>query len=144
MDALKLDLLRRANISRIVNAAFEVETAYKHEVDWEQLRASGITDLQIRWDDALNQTIYPSREMDLGVAEIARAVEANEQILVNCSMGKSRSTSLVIAYLLRREGYTYDSALAMLQQSRPVCKPNSAFERQLRELEEDVRNKTVH
>ena len=48
-------------------------------------------------------------------------------------MGKSRSATVCIAYLLRRQrnALTPQSALALLRESRPLCEPNPGFMEQL-------------
>eukprot|EP00993_Chasmostoma_nieuportense_P005039 NODE_5679_length_626_cov_2.845691_g5515_i0.p1 GENE.NODE_5679_length_626_cov_2.845691_g5515_i0~~NODE_5679_length_626_cov_2.845691_g5515_i0.p1 ORF type:complete len:150 (-),score=19.78 NODE_5679_length_626_cov_2.845691_g5515_i0:50-499(-) len=124
-----------------MNAAFEVETAYRHEVDWEELKANGINNYQLRWDDSMTQPIYPSQELDEAVDFLHRLVTQGDTVLVSCSMGKSRSTSVLIAYLIACKGVSYDEALRICKQSRPVAKPNANFERQLRQLEKDVQQK---
>eukprot|EP01001_Neometanema_parovale_P000077 NODE_1007_length_1944_cov_39.734212_g956_i0.p1 GENE.NODE_1007_length_1944_cov_39.734212_g956_i0~~NODE_1007_length_1944_cov_39.734212_g956_i0.p1 ORF type:complete len:602 (-),score=75.29 NODE_1007_length_1944_cov_39.734212_g956_i0:138-1913(-) len=139
MDALKVDILRARGIRYIINTAFEVETAYRHEVDWDELRAAGIENYQIRWDDHLEQRIYPSAELDHGVDLLSRLVADGVGVLVNCSMGKSRSVSLTIAYLMADEGYSFDEALRMCKAARPKANPNPNFQAQLRELEAAIR-----
>ncbi|KAL4906470.1 hypothetical protein BDW74DRAFT_176792 [Aspergillus multicolor] len=49
------------------------------------------------------------------------------------AMGKSRSATVCIAYLLRRQRgvLTPQSALALLRESRPLCEPNPGFMEQL-------------
>jgi len=46
-------------------------------------------------------------------------------------MGKSRSATLVIAFLMRKYGITPDQALQQNRQSRPLCEPNEGFMQQL-------------
>jgi dual specificity phosphatase 12 len=47
-------------------------------------------------------------------------------------MGKSRSVTIVIAYLLRQNAsHTVSSALALIRQSRPIAEPNDGFTKQL-------------
>ena len=48
-------------------------------------------------------------------------------------MGKSRSATIVIAYLLStRHALDPDSALSLLRSARPLCEPNDGFMEQLR------------
>lgn len=46
-------------------------------------------------------------------------------------MGKSRSATVVIAYLMNRFHLSVLDALARLREARPVCEPNSGFMHQL-------------
>ena len=43
----------------------------------------------------------------------------------------SRSASVVIAYLMREEGLSYQQAYASVVQARPVVQPNTGFSHQL-------------
>ena len=48
------------------------------------------------------------------------------------AMGKSRSVTMVIAYLLRQyPHHTVSSALSLVQESRPIAEPNEGFMSQL-------------
>ena len=47
-------------------------------------------------------------------------------------MGKSRSVTVVIAYLLRQHPHhTVSSALSLIRESRPIAEPNEGFMAQL-------------
>jgi dual specificity phosphatase 12 len=46
-------------------------------------------------------------------------------------MGKSRSATVIIAYLMHKYHISRDEALAQLRQGRPVCGPNDGFMEQL-------------
>ncbi|KAL2867907.1 dual specificity phosphatase YVH1 [Aspergillus lucknowensis] len=64
---------------------------------------------------------------------IQSGLETGGGVLVHCAMGKSRSATICIAYLLHRQRsvFTPQSALALLRESRPLCEPNSGFMAQL-------------
>jgi len=63
-------------------------------------------------------------------------------ILVHCMQGRSRSATILAAYLIRERGKTVDEALALLRQARPIVEPNRGFERQLRVYEQIVRDRS--
>ena len=46
-------------------------------------------------------------------------------------MGKSRSATVVCAYLMQRYGVSADEALAQIREIRPFCEPNEGFMKQL-------------
>mmetsp|Transcript_1010 Transcript_1010/g.1287 ORF Transcript_1010/g.1287 Transcript_1010/m.1287 type:complete len:445 (-) Transcript_1010:182-1516(-) len=56
-------------------------------------------------------------------------------VLVHCNKGVSRSTSMVLGYLMKRQGMSYDEALAYVKARRPEVQPNDAFEAQLRQYQ---------
>lgn len=75
--------------------------------------------------------------LDVSYNFIGEALDADPQnvVLVHCAAGVSRSASIVINYWMRREGMTFDAALARLRAIRPVVNPNPGFVQQLRKRE---------
>ncbi|KAL8689814.1 MAG: hypothetical protein Q9218_004599 [Villophora microphyllina] len=65
-------------------------------------------------------------------AFIQEGLEGGGGVLVHCAMGKSRSATLVIAYLLSASiAEAPTAALTLLRQCRPVAEPNTGFWSQL-------------
>lgn len=52
-------------------------------------------------------------------------------VFVHCAMGKSRSATAVVAFLMWKYGMERDEALAQVCEGRPVCEPNLGFMEQL-------------
>jgi protein-tyrosine phosphatase len=48
-------------------------------------------------------------------------------LLVHCAAGISRSSSTVIAYLMKKFGWTYVKAHGFVRGKRPVISPNNGF-----------------
>ncbi|XP_010532705.1 PREDICTED: dual specificity protein phosphatase 1 isoform X1 [Tarenaya hassleriana] len=64
--------------------------------------------------------------------------EAKKQgggVLVHCFVGRSRSVTVVVAYLMKKHGMTLSQALQHVKSKRPVASPNAGFIKQLEELE---------
>lgn len=59
-------------------------------------------------------------------------------VLVHCNQGRSRSGSMILAYMMKVHGLTYDEALAQARTRRPEIDPNDAFETQLRAFDEQM------
>ena len=57
----------------------------------------------------------------------------NHNILVHCYMGISRSTSFVIFYLMKENGWDYNTCIEFIRNKRPIADPNYGFESQLKE-----------
>lgn len=66
---------------------------------------------------------------------IQRAKAAGKRILVHCMAGRSRSATLVIAFLMRSSNMTLHDAFVFVKQKRPIVYPNIGFWLQLMEEE---------
>lgn len=53
-------------------------------------------------------------------------------VFIHCAMGKSRSATLVCAYLIWKYHASPAAALEQLCEGRPICDPNPGFNEQLR------------
>ncbi|CAG9460424.1 unnamed protein product [Pedinophyceae sp. YPF-701] len=62
-------------------------------------------------------------------------------VLVHCYEGKSRSVTLLLAFLMERRGMSLKGALEHVQAAKPDVRPNSGFMKQLVGLEEAIYGK---
>ncbi|KAK4266402.1 hypothetical protein QN277_027332 [Acacia crassicarpa] len=58
--------------------------------------------------------------------------------LVHCFAGKSRSVTIVVAYLMKTRRMSLSQALEHVKSRRPVASPNSGFIRQLEDFEKSL------
>jgi hypothetical protein len=58
--------------------------------------------------------------------------ETDGSVLVHCMAGISRSTSLIIYYLMKKYAMSYDEAYNFVKRARSIIQPNTGFEKQLR------------
>eukprot|EP00906_Rhabdomonas_costata_P015157 RCo021787 len=123
--------LHNRGIANVLSCA--VELMYQERERWTELENSNIAVMHVHWEDTPTQRICPSPEMDAALAWVDSIRAAGQQVLINCRMGISRSSSMVIAYLIQRMGHTYDSALELVRSKRPMVNPNPGFEQQLRQ-----------
>lgn len=110
-------MLERLGITHVLDAAQEVDpvSGAQVTVHWMQLT-----------DDEL--CTIP---LDEAVHWIETALQGRGRVLVHCSLGVSRSPSLVIAYLMRHYGWSAREALCYCKSLRAVTRPNNNFLRQL-------------
>ncbi|KAL4785742.1 protein-tyrosine phosphatase-like protein [Aspergillus varians] len=114
--------LSKANITHVVSVirlqpTDDTFVAYQHH-------QIGVDDI----DDENLLEHFPS-----AIKFIQSGLDAGGSVLIHCAMGKSRSATVCIAYLLnrQRDALTPRSALAILRESRPLCEPNQGFMEQL-------------
>lgn len=119
--------LRQNNIYGICSA---VDLSFKYPEDFQQIKFA--------LDDCESQKI---------TNHFAEAFDFIEQqrkktnVLVHCAAGISRSSAMLISYMMRKYGITFDESLKRVREKRSCVQPNSGFERQLREYEKELKLK---
>lgn len=63
----------------------------------------------------------------------------NGNCLVHCFAGVSRSATMVIVYLMKKNGWTYFQAHAFVKKRRSVIWPNPGFVRQMKNYENKLK-----
>jgi protein-tyrosine phosphatase len=95
--------------------------------------------LQIDKQDIKTENL--KNEFDKTYNFIDDAVNKKENVLIHCRAGKSRSPTILAAYLMKKYDVTSEEALEHLKQHRKIIKPNSGFRKQLDDYEEDLKKK---
>ncbi len=70
---------------------------------------------------------------------INQTIQSGGTVLVHCAAGVSRSASIVIAYLMRTNGWKYKRAFKFAFKRRPCISPNPGFEKQLKQYDKELR-----
>ncbi|XP_026184236.1 dual specificity protein phosphatase 14 [Mastacembelus armatus] len=121
-SALNLSVLTSRNITLIINASG------LEDVSYPQLEGLQILHVPIQ-----DQPHAPLREYFDPVAE--RINQNQTGTLVHCTAGRSRSPTLVMAYLMRFKGLSLRRAHEVVLEQRPFVRPNAGFWRQLMDYE---------
>jgi hypothetical protein len=79
-----------------------------------------------------------AEHFEAAIAFIDEARKRNERVLSHCAAGISRSTSIVLAYLMAREGMTLRAAFLHVKGIRSIVQPNCGFVKQLIAFEKEV------
>lgn len=144
------DLIRAARITHVLSV-----------IDYDPLLQDKFAHLKhfhIRADDHPNEDLlqhFPEavRYIDQALKGVGR-IESTEKdasqddaggtggVFVHCAMGKSRSATLVVAYLMWKYDLDAGTALDQLCEGRPVCDPNPGFKEQLSVWEKMCRSRT--
>ena len=129
MNACNLEDLVYIGINYVLNCAFECYDSYPSNIKY----------LHANLNDSPYFKLIP--HLNKITQFIHKAKLSGGKILVHCQLGISRSTSCVIAYMIRYLGYTTLGALEFIRKRRPLVMPNSGFLQQLSSYERIVRNK---
>lgn len=115
-----MDLLRKFKVTHVLNVAYGVANPFPHLVRYRTVTVLDLPDTDI--------TSY----LPECCAFIEEAKEEGGVVLVHCNAGVSRSTSMVIGYLMTKEGLAFDEALKQVKAARPSICPNPGFLLQLK------------
>lgn len=138
----KKELIVRTGITDIMNLAEEVDNVFERclagcacegggaecngrtqgaEGDLERLFTYHTTKIK----DKENEDIFPLFEASFHTLEAVR--EAGGKVLVHCVQGISRSSSVVIAYLMRSRGWSLRKAYDHVKAARSIASPIAWF-----------------
>ena len=131
-DASALGSLREAlDIQHAVTALAELPPSLKDSVAESKIKHTWCNVRDVEGAD-----IKEHFETAFAIIEAAR--EAGTAVLVHCSRGVSRSASLCIAYLMRKERWGAQAARDFVSARRPIVLPNDGFWRCLQEYEKEL------
>ncbi|EAS00709.2 dual specificity phosphatase domain protein (macronuclear) [Tetrahymena thermophila SB210] len=65
-------------------------------------------------------------------------IEEGKTVFVHCAAGVSRSATIVISYIMRKQNKSYDEAFKQVKNVRYIIRPNKGFTKQLQELEKSL------
>ncbi|KAG6599622.1 Dual specificity protein phosphatase 1 [Phytophthora cinnamomi] len=121
--ANNLDALKREGITHILCVSPTLPLQFPEEFAYLRLEVADLPSVHISdfFDEAL------------GFVDVA--LETGGKVLVHCFMGRSRSATIVLAYLIAREALTLSDALNKLRAVRPQAQPNTGFYQELRAFE---------
>jgi hypothetical protein len=132
--ALQSGILTQHGIRAVINGAMELADG-SFPIDWGDLQRNGISVQHVPMDDTPTQPLVPlSPAAQAALHSLHDNVTAGRPVLVNCAMGISRSSSLVIAYLIVYQHMSFDEAYGVVLSGRPQANPNPGFVQQLQQL----------
>ncbi len=79
----------------------------------------------------LDVMVPSSKQLEEGTAFIRDQIKAGKTVLVHCAKGRGRSASMLAAYFMRYEGYTYEEAKELLVSKRALTNLQGRHERTL-------------
>ena len=129
MNANNNEELKLLKIKYILNCAFEIKV--------ENI-PSGIKYCKLDLIDNPEMNITKYFEKAFAFIELAR--KNNDNILIHCKLGRSRSVSILIAYMVKYYDFNVKQAMEFIQSKRKQIKPNYGFIKQLYSYERYISN----
>lgn len=117
--AFNKDKIKEEGITHILSTIIGLDPLYPEDFIYKTIPIRDIEsqDLSEYFDECVNF-------MD-------DAIKNGGKVLVHCSYGVSRSVSMVIAYLIKKDGMSYNEAYQFLKSKRGQIEPNKGFKKQL-------------
>eukprot|EP00118_Oscarella_pearsei_P028900 m.3226 g.3226 ORF g.3226 m.3226 type:complete len:1000 (+) comp9155_c0_seq1:112-3111(+) len=122
-NASNFEELSERGIGYILNMTREIDNFFEGVLQYKNIRV---------YDDEKADLL---RHWDSTYLFIHKARSQNSKVLVHCRMGISRSSSTVIAYLMKENKWSLDETTEFVKARRPMIHPNPNFQRQLKEYE---------
>ena len=119
--------LKDLKINYILNCAAECENKNFPDINYFQAKISDLPNFNI--------SIFFRKTNSF----INKAKLSGKNILIHCQLGISRSTTCLIAYMIKYMGYSTVTALQFVKSKRPHIMPNFGFLQQLKNYEEKVK-----
>jgi len=118
-SSCNIDLMKEDGITHILSTVLGLEPFFPEDFIYKNVHVR----------DVEHQDLSPY--FDESVEFIKEAINSGGKVLVHCSYGVSRSVSMVIAYLIKEKGMTYQEAYELVKSKRQIAKPNIGFMKQL-------------
>lgn len=131
LSATNEAFLSANRIKLIINAALGLDKMFPKFGEAMKEISTRMAVIQLPWVDEPS-FVLPLDDIMKGIRSIDEARSTGSSVLVHCAQGKSRSTSLVVAYIMWKNKVDPLQALQLVQQHRPLAEPNPGFMSQLK------------
>jgi len=144
-DAQNLDRLTQNGITHILNCTPDLPCFWENKHEYMRIDVLDLPSQNIRkhFDQAIDfigEFLLPNVSfcfyLNVNLDNAIRSKDNN--VLVHCSAGISRSPTLVLAYMMKKNHWTLDEAFDKMRKLRQIVDPNVSFIIQLREWEKSI------
>ncbi|KAG2462809.1 ECD protein, partial [Polypterus senegalus] len=125
-------IIKNLHITHVLNATGECPDAFPATLCY----------LKLRLNDDTHQDVFESFPVANKFISQALQVDGG-RVLVHCSLGRSRSSALTLAFLMEHQRWTLRHAYEWLKERRACAAPNAGFLRQLSSYEERLFGKKL-
>lgn len=117
-----IELLKSLGITHILNCAIEHPNYFPNDFIYHNIPM---------YDDVTENLLQ-------FIEQGCEFIDKSKKVYVHCHAGISRSSSIVIAYLMKRYSKRFKKILKYVQNIRSVVNPNQGFQIQLECYEDEV------
>lgn len=121
-DAVEVETLVKYNISAVLSVGIECPIELPDQVLGKFISCLDVPEMDFA--PILEESIEFIRE----------CLDSGRPVLVHCNAGVSRSSSVVIGYLIKECYMKFDEAFRAVKYKRPAIQPNAGFMRYLKSL----------
>ena len=126
-NATNLKELEKLNIKYILNCAAECKNLFEDKIIYKKIDLKDLVEFPIEnyFDEAI-EFINKCKE------------EKKGNLLIHCMQGKSRSSTILLAYLIKEKKMSTNEAFKFAKKKRKTILPNLSFMTKLREFEDNL------
>ena len=117
-DSNDKDFLLNNNIKTVINLTYNHDNIKQENIDYYKI-------------DTLDNEKQPIIYVINKVINLINENKNNRNILVHCYVGKSRSATCVIGYLINEYNMTLEESIKYTKERRNIINPNNGFIKQL-------------
>lgn len=122
-DCVNLDVLEKYGITNILSLGVRVQINMPSKINQKFVECLDLPETNI--NKILKETC----------PFIENALNQNERVLVHCNAGVSRSSSVIIGYLILNKFISFEEAYKTVKSKRQCIRPNDGFVKQLKVLQ---------
>eukprot|EP00466_Bigelowiella_natans_P012846 jgi/Bigna1/91085/estExt_fgenesh1_pg.C_880024 len=131
-DAKQLKHLEALGITHILNVSSGVKNYYPDKFEYHQ----------INLPDSIDSNLSEHFQKAFDFLKSSDG-DSTKKVLVHCHQGVSRSSTVVLAYLMYTKHWTLKDTYTFAKSSRPQIRPNPGFWRQLEKFEVQLFGKST-
>ena len=117
-------------ITHVINVSEEISNYFPEEIEYLRIPVSDTNDASL--DN------YYAKALEF-INNIDHFNGKNNNVLIHCFMGSSRSATIVVLYLMKVKNMSFDAAYKYLKRLRPVVNMNITFAEELQDVEKNMK-----
>tara|TARA_B100000035_G_C21008752_1_gene558605 strand:- start:85 stop:678 length:594 start_codon:yes stop_codon:yes gene_type:complete len=119
--------LMENGITHVINVSEEISNYFPDEIEYLRIPVNDTNDASL--ENYYGEALEFINNLDV----------KDNNILIHCFMGSSRSATIVVLYLMKIKSMSFDAAYKYLKDIRPVVNMNVTFAEELQDVEKNMK-----